>query len=34
VLLGGTAGALDDLAGSLVATHGIDGDGEAGQRLG
>ena len=34
VLLGGPAGALDDFAGGQVAAHGVDGNGQRGQRLG
>ena len=34
VLVGGPAGPGDDLAGGLVAAHGVDGDGQGGQRLG
>ena len=33
VLLESPAGPLDDLARSLVAAHGVDGDGQGGQRL-
>ena len=34
VLLGGAAGALDDVGGGLVAAHRVDGDREGGQCLG
>ena len=34
VLFEGPLGTLDDLAGRLVAAHGVDGDGQGGQRLG